>query len=282
MSLLRSTGPGPLAAPEDSSVREGTAPVLPPAKSSPNSLRDRLATSFLLFLASAAFVTAAWAASRYRIRLLGSPFPLWIILALNGAIVGGVGVAAVFLRVSDSSEDDPEVVRLPRAQWESMVRRLENVPKPVAAAPAAMVEVVAPGTDWKAVPRGTSPPSTPSPPFDAGAGTVLERQIRPTDALTPSREEGVVEVQDLAERAISTGTENGPGALGPLLESSTADLTRISKLLGAPRRTGEAPSALLIRLLLLPLKRRGFPRGRLSEADTLRRVAQLNALLAKP
>jgi hypothetical protein len=152
----------------------------------------------------------------------------------------------------------------------------------VAAAPAAMVEVVAPGTDWKAVPRGPSPPSTPSPPFTAGAGSVPIRQIRPTDGLTPSREEGVVEVQDLAERAISTGAENGPGALGPLLESSTADLTRISKLLGAPRRTGEAPSALLIRLLLLPLKRRGFPRGRLSEADTLRRVAQLNALLARP
>jgi hypothetical protein len=98
---------------------------LPPRGEADGSLRSRLWMSLPLFAASAGFLAGAWVASNDHIRVLSSPFPLWIVLALNAAVAAIVGAAATILTEPDPTvDDDEQMIRVPRVQWESMQRRL--------------------------------------------------------------------------------------------------------------------------------------------------------------
>jgi hypothetical protein len=85
----------------------------------------RSSESVLCLLAGGMFVTGAWAASAYHLRIFSSPFPLWIVLAANGAIALTLGVAAWFVRDAPppDAEGDEDLVRVPRALWESVQSR---------------------------------------------------------------------------------------------------------------------------------------------------------------
>lgn len=250
MSLPPRSAPGGPATIGNGPAPGAGTPRLYRASSTSDSLRNRLEGTLPLFLISAALGAAAWAVSVYRVRLFGSEYPLWIILALDAGVIAVAGTAALFLREPDrTDDDDSDMVRVPRVVWESSQHRS-----------------AAAGTG-----SGRSPTKGASNLASGG-----------TDALALRRETGMIEIQDIAERAIFTHEERGGIAVQKQIEASAHDLIQIAKMLGAPRRSGETPSTLLIRLLGLPLQGRDFPQGRLTPADTERRLAQLIAIEATP
>jgi hypothetical protein len=100
------------------------------------------------------------------------------------------------------------------------------------------------------------------------------------DALALRRATGMKEVRVIAEIAVAAGEQRGAEPLRSLLDAFALDLTQISKLLGAPRRPGEPPGDLLIRLLRLPLTRKDLRQLRFTMEDSQWRVAQLSAVIS--
>jgi hypothetical protein len=93
---------------------------------------------------------------------------------------------------------------------------------------------------------------------------------------------GWFELHGIAEGAVATGEHLGGKELRVLLESSSEDLNHISYLLGAPRRIGEPPATLLVRLLRLTVRRAGASPAQFSAADAERLAARLDGMLAAP
>jgi hypothetical protein len=258
VSLTNGTGPGLLMDAQRPTAPNSRTELTPGMDPPADSLRGRLVESIPLFLASATLWAAAWAASTYRIRLLGSPFPLWIVLALNAAVIGCVGIAAMSLRTPEqTNEDDAEVDREPRAQDESSQRRADALVRtrpldPTTATFASPSELVVVRSAAAPIPA-----SSPSDPVGPSPGSVATAPApRGAGALALRRATGLLEVREIADRAISAGEQHGSDALQQLLDSSARDLTQIAKLLGAPRLPGEATAPLMIRLLRVTLEKK--------------------------
>jgi hypothetical protein len=133
-------------------------PERPPARAY-HTVRARLWEGTPLFLASASLFVGAWAASDYHIRILSSPFPLWILLALDGVVAALVGAIALFVAEPDTSaDDDPLTIRVSRVQWESLLRAFNGLEPPS--------EIPGP-------PTALSPPGPPGDPRDSGTAAAI-------------------------------------------------------------------------------------------------------------
>jgi hypothetical protein len=97
--------------------------VAPMSDQAPGSLGNQLFARLFPFLVSAPLLAGAWLASADHVRILSSPFPLWIILALNGVIAAVAGAIALFSTGDGPIDDAPEMIRVPRSEWESLQRR---------------------------------------------------------------------------------------------------------------------------------------------------------------
>jgi hypothetical protein len=105
--------------------REPPAPRAVIAGTTVEPASGQFRSSLYLFLVSAPLLAGAWIASVDHIRLFSSPYPLWIILALDGIVAALAGTLGLFYGDGDRPiDDDPETVRVPRAEWESVQRRL--------------------------------------------------------------------------------------------------------------------------------------------------------------
>jgi hypothetical protein len=240
----------------------------------------RLRVSFPLLLAGVAFWAGAWAASAGRIRVFGSPYPLWILLALNGTVAAIAGMASVFVTEADRpTGEDPEVVRVPRVQWESLQRRAGVERPPSRPAPRAVTIPAWSEVDHVALTANPVLPAKsllPPPPVPVSAPSPSRAQV----PASPLRlEMGLLELQGIARGAIYTGEKLGSEELRTLLDGSSDDLTQISVLVGEPRRPGEASSALLVRLLRLLPTIQGLPPGRFNVADWDRLAGRLSTMI---
>jgi hypothetical protein len=222
----------------------------------------RFRDSILLFLAGGALLGAAWASAAHQVRVFSSPYPLWILLALNAAIAMMAGVAAGFVVEPDpTSEDDAGLVRVPRSEWESLQRRLRNSGRensrrdPVA--PLLVVPEVDPGASCPSAPPTPIFRFLPSPPVDLTTG-ILETDL---PGVRYRREQGLLELQYIAEGALFASDNLGAVELAGLIEDSRSALLRISQTLGVLGQEGENPSELLIRLLRLHWKMKETPLG---------------------
>jgi hypothetical protein len=101
------------------------APMAPTPGASVDPASGRSRTSLYLFLVSAPLLGGAWIASVDHVRLFASQYPLWIILALDGIVAALAGILGLFYGDADRpTDDDSETVRVSRAEWESVRRRL--------------------------------------------------------------------------------------------------------------------------------------------------------------
>jgi hypothetical protein len=246
----------------------------------PSSSRTRIVERVGPFVAGAALVGLAWMAWRDHTRVFDSPFPLWIILVLNGMIALLVGVIGAGMVDSDApAEDDPEMVRVPRPEWESLQRqvraiRLRN--KPTAGVGGITAEL--PHDPLQpAMPPGSSAQS-------ATGRTVptLEGPPAAVDVVALRRQTGLIELDRFAEIVLFTIDYPGGGTVETLLEDSTSDLIRMSKLLGAPRQFGEGAATLLLRLLRLEPTMNDAVPGRYTFADTERLTLLLERMVSVP
>jgi hypothetical protein len=246
---------------------------LPPSRTL-TSTRDRLRESLPLLLAGTAFWSGAWAASAYHVRLFSSPYPLWIVLALNGGVLAVAGTASVFLSKPDQPfGEDPDVVRVPRSQWEALTSGTPTIlgssePPSVPPAVFGITEVVE-----TIVPAEPQLPTVPA--------IELDTPLRTSD-IAPSplrRDVALLELRGIAEGAISIGQDLGVEELQTLLQASTEDLSRISRLLGALARLGESPADLLIRLLRLPPPDSAAVPAPGSETESERLAATLSSMI---
>jgi hypothetical protein len=77
-----------------------------------------------MFFVSAPLLTGAWLASADHVRILSSQFPLWIILALDGVVAALAGAVTLLVGADDSSDEDGEMVSVPREEWDSLRSRV--------------------------------------------------------------------------------------------------------------------------------------------------------------
>jgi hypothetical protein len=249
-------------------------PVDPSSDLATDSRRARLRGSLPLVLGGASLLSGAWLASVDRIRIFNSIFPLWILLALNGAILAIAGIAALLLKEADPAiEDDPNLVRVYRAQWEALFQNL-GVPPVAGGPPSWMTDG---GPSWAALAGAESSPYTAG----SGSGRATDRPSGsapafpgevPDDSSRGPRV-GPPEPRTLAQSGIFTAASHR-GDHGPrMLDGSPEELTRLAERLGAPRQTGESSPALLARLRRLPPPRFGSPQDA-GSSEVVRRTAR--------
>ena len=247
----------------------------------PPDWRRRIRESLPLVAAGAGFLAGAAVASAAHVRLLSSPFPLWIVLALNGVLASAAGTAAVFLDEPDRPiDDDPDTVRVSRVEWEALLRRLESASQKASSRPSA------PGLPaWLEGPEPVRPipppspskvPETPAVPPGATLPAVVPNAQAP-EALR--REMGLLELQSLGASAVATGENLGTEELRSLIDTSADDLGRIAEVLGAPRRPGESSEALMVRLLRDAPTMERLPVGRFAAEEMRKMVQRLSAVL---
>ncbi|MCI4367348.1 MAG: hypothetical protein L3K08_06320, partial [Thermoplasmata archaeon] len=229
------------------------APAVPEAPR-PLSWRDRFRESAPLAAVGLAFIAGAALASVDRLRVLSSNFPLWILLALDGGVAVVAGGMAFFVAEPDRPiDDDPNVVRVPKAEWESLLRRLEIVSR----TPGSRGGAPEWSESWAPVPvaahsltsTATAPASVPPAATAASGGPSPAGPAGAPSREDLRREMGWLELQGFAESAVTTGESLGGHELRNLLDASGADLARIANELGRPREPGEPPLELLLRLL---------------------------------
>ena len=103
---------------------EFVGPVVRPVRPLPElpSIRVRLHAGLPLLLLGSVLLGGAWAASADRLRIFSWPYPVWILLAMNATVILGAAFVGAFIREpSTLAEDDPELVHIPRARWESIL-----------------------------------------------------------------------------------------------------------------------------------------------------------------
>jgi hypothetical protein len=218
----------------------GTTPQPPPI--SPRSWRDReefaarLRTAYPLFLVGAAFLAGALAASVAHARILASPYPLWILLGLNGGIAAVAGTGFLFVRPSKEPppEDDPETIRVPRAAWERLLaeRSLGRAPRP-----------------WDEAASRSAREPTPSPAARSGPAAPRAPVFRAPDPIALQQEVALLELQSLAESAVATAENLGAAELEAFADGSGEELARLATTLGLRVRSAETGLARLERLL---------------------------------
>jgi hypothetical protein len=252
-------------------------PVNPSTRRKLGPLRKRVAESFPLVLAALGFLAGAWFASTHQLRIFSSPYPLWIVLALNAVVAALAGIAGLFVMEPEGlPEVDSSVVTIPRSEWEALTLPARAPPSPLDG-PRPWVTAL---PDWATldpvVPKVMTAPVRLAPP---------PRTTPPTpvvDATALRREMALLELEGIAEGGVATGENLGTQELQTFLDVASEDLTRISKLLGAPRRLDETPSAVLVRLLRLAPTMKGLPPGRLTATNMERLATKLTALVPTP
>jgi hypothetical protein len=247
-----------------------------------DSVRARLRESAPLFLIGAAFFAGVWVASADHVRVLTSPYPLWILLAINGAVALVAASTSVFVPNPDSAiDDDPDIVRVRRDQWEALVRDL-NVPHRVSGPPSWMTDR---SPAWSALLPGDGPGAGGSA---SGSGVDLDRRSGPIAGIAatggdddPSspRGKGLLELRGIAQNIVASGELLGGEELQRALDASAGDLTRVSELLGVPRGAGESSYYLLIRLLSVPSGTYRLPPDPAAAAERGRLAVRLNAMM---
>jgi hypothetical protein len=244
--------------------------------------------SFPLAAIGLAFLAGAALASADRLRVLSSPYPLWILLALNGGVAVVAGGAAFFVTEPDRPiDDDPSVVRVPKAEWEALLRRLEGASRAVRSRPV-IPEWAEPIPPVPTLPRTRPPPAPALGPVSETPVIATPPSAPPEESLAaPSRtdlrrEMGWLELQGFAESAVSTGERIGVPELRRLLEGSAEDLDRIADELGSPRDAGESSAHLLVRVLRVPPSVTGLPESRWKPPELERLAHRLEELLGIP
>jgi hypothetical protein len=281
--------PAPVVAPARLSTPPPTTPgeTLAPAVSDSGRTVETVRIGFHegapLFLVGAAFLSSAWAASVYHLRILASPYPMWILLVMNGAIIVAAGTVGLFVRESEHlPNDDPEMIQVPRARWESLLSRLEPLQTPVRPSPPIPIIPPAPASGrFVPTPRPTLPLRVPlTAPREPRRPARVSTQDTERTALR--RGMGVLELHGIAEAVITTGEKLGGEELEALLEDSAVDLDHLSELLGAPARRNEPPVAILLRLLRLSQTMEGLPPGRFTAVDVEQLIVKLSTLNSVP
>jgi hypothetical protein len=246
-----------------------------------DSVRARLRESAPLFLIGAAFFAGVWVASADHVRVLTSPYPLWILLAINGAVALVAGSTSVFVTNPDPAiDDDPDILRVRRDQWEALVRDLK-VPHRVSGPPSWMTDR---SPAWSALLPGDVPGTGRSA---SASGDVLDRRPGPVAGLAATgaddssspRGKGLLELRGIAQNIVASGELLGGEELQRALDASAGDLTRVSELLGAPRGAGESSYYLLIRLLSVPSGPYRISADPAAAAERERLAVRLNAMM---
>jgi hypothetical protein len=241
------------------------------------SLKVRLEEGLPLLLLGSALLLGAWAASADRLRIFSSPYPVWILLAMNGTVILGAALVGAFLREpSVLPEDDPELVHVPRARWESLLQRVETVDRTTleqASAAHLREETLA----ISERPDQSHPAADSRPPVVIAPTRSVDPPLSSDRNASELRSEmALFELRGIAEAAITTSEKLEGKDLHALLEDYAVDLAHLSEVLKAPRRRNETPRALLVRLL-----RRSLKTGHLSSewrAETRRLVDRIQLM----
>jgi hypothetical protein len=234
-------------------------PIAPPVD--PESFRGRLREAFPLLVVALAFLLGALVASALHARLFSSEYPLWILLGLNGGLAAIAGAASFFVR-EDVSDEDPDLMLVPRAAWEELVRE-RAPPRPAPPEPGGRPR-------WdESVEERAPPPAprrkpSPQPSLLASVPAMISRTRPVSSGTSPPGEEvapprtspemlrlevGLLELQGFAETAVATGENVGPDELERLLASTSDAITRLGATLGLPTREHEPTGPHLLRLL---------------------------------
>jgi hypothetical protein len=218
--------------------------------SEPSPLIARVRVALPLLLLGAVLLVGAWVASADRLRVFSSPYPVWILLSMNATVILGAGfVGAFILDPSALPEDDPDLIYVPRSQWEALLSGVARSGGETAE------RVSAPRPPEQRTNNGERPeersprlidgsPAALVPPRDSEPPTSTEG-----DASDLRREMAIFELRGIAEAALTTNEKLGGDDLRALLEGYAVDLAHLSEILEAPQRRNEAPGALLLRLL---------------------------------
>ena len=224
-------------------------------------LAYRLRESFPLLAIGFAFLAGALVASLGHWRVFNSIYPLWVLFAINGVVAAGAGSAALFVEEPDRPIDnDPNVVRVPRVQWEALLRRLDSASRATLER-SEQPEWAEPSMPSLAAAPAMSPPA-PEARTRRGPGgrrtVVVTPAAPPPEPLVPPpqtpapahrKELESLEVQGIAESALATAEALGPSELGALIRTSGPELASIAERWDIPGPSTEGPDALLARLL---------------------------------
>jgi hypothetical protein len=218
----------------------------------PEVLRRQFSDGLLLALAGVGLLAGAGYSSLHHLRVFSSPFPLWILLAVNGAIALVAGVAAACMpEPTPPRPEDPDVLRVPRKEWDSLQRRLRL---------AGLESAWPDNTGLLRLQReldqggslGPASSAMQHPTGGTGSGPMLvTRAGRPSPAVAREREHLLLELQCIAEGALFASENLRVEEVEGLIDDSSADLIRIAKSLDVKLIDGERTSELLIRLLRL-------------------------------
>lgn len=193
-----------------------------------------------------AFLLGALVASALHARLFTSAYPLWLLFGLNGGLAAVAGTAVFFVR-EEPEPENPDLLLVPRAAWEQLLRERGPVS-----------QGVRPRWDESEEDRSAPPARTPFEPplpyLEETAALGRDRRSvaapalrRPPDALR--QELGLLELQGFAQTAIATGENVGPAELERLLDRNAQAIARLGATLGRPPRENESTGLHLLRLL---------------------------------
>jgi hypothetical protein len=228
----------------------------------PEALQRQFSDGLLLALAGLGLLAGAEYSSLHHLRVFSSPFPLWILIALNGAIALVAGVAAACMPdPAPPRPEDPNVLRIPRKEWDSLQRRLR-----LAGLESAWPDNTGLLRLQRDLDRGGSPePASSTMEHPPGANLPgAPRQVgagRLSPAAAGGRERALLELQCIAEGALFASENLSVEEVEGLIDDSSADLIRIAKSLDVGWIDGERSSELLIRLLRLHITMRTPPSG---------------------
>jgi hypothetical protein len=266
--------------PDPSPPVEANLPDRSPRHRLRESLGRRSTECFLLAAGGSGLLAGAWDAALNHVRLFSSTYPLWILLALNGAIALATAVAAAFVPDPEVLlAEDPGTVRVPREEWESLQRRFRPVPQEVRRGdrgrPVPSLHGLGRVSSASGVPRSRGTLTTNG--SWARSGTTTTR--KPALATTLGREEALLELHCIADGALFASDNLGSDELAGLINDSSADLTRIADTLNTEIDEGESSSQLLIRLLRRHAIMRAPPiGGRITVASIGKLATRLNCL----
>jgi hypothetical protein len=241
---------------------------------SARSSRPQFLESLVPILGGLALIAGAWEASADHIRVFSSPYPLWILLAVNGGIALVAGVVSIFIVEPNApTADVPDVVLVPRKEWESLQRRLRASGREPRR-PDGVGPDRSPFEPARVVPAvGASRVSDNGPTRYDPAPQRPARSGRTLPGGPLGRERALLELQCIAEGALFASQNLGSAELSKLVDDASPDLTRIAAILDVAGSELESPSELLLRLLRLHAFMQVLPSGGRFTVESTRRLA---------